>query len=519
MKTLVCTAFLAVVAAGAFAQPAPYPANRRIQAVVDQISADSILANITRLSAFHTRHTFSDTLSDSVGIGAAMRWVQSRAGSFHADSVWRFPWTQNWDGQLVTCYNLNADVRGTAANRARYLIGSHLDSRGADLNDDTVFAPGADDNGSSCAALLEILRVLPDTIRNDLEMIWFSGEEQGLYGSAAYALNQQQTSARIDGMICPDMISHIRTAAGAVDSMSCRLYADAAPGLAGTANASRNLERYLRWVGQEYVAGFSMQVNAAGDRPGRGSDHLSFSDRNFPSLRVIETNEDLAYQHGPNDIPANTTPTYARRIAQVTCGALLTMLDAPPRTPKPVLTAQPEGGGILVTVPDSVALDSGGHFLLSIRDLTHVDYDSIVNLDTARSYVWAGGVVGTLYAFGLSRTDAEGLPSPFTAEAMLRYPNAADDHVILWPSSFNLSAAPNPFNATTVISFTVPHEANVRISVYDLTGREVKMLVEGRTELGEHRVRLDGEGMTSGIYFVRMESAGASKTAKITLLR
>ena len=150
-----------------WAQPPAHPANPQIQNIVAQISSDSLLSYITRFTEFHTRHTFSDTTSDSVGIGAAMRWVQARGESYdpggHLSWEW-FPWAGTFNGNSVTRNVLIARAGGLPNDSARYIIGGHLDSRTVNINDNTGLAPGADDNGSSCAALLEMLRLLPDTL-------------------------------------------------------------------------------------------------------------------------------------------------------------------------------------------------------------------------------------------------------------------------------------------------------------------------------------------------------------------
>ena len=342
MKSVILALCIALLVAAVRSQPAPHPADPQILGLIEQISSDSILSYITRFTQFHTRHTFSDTTSDSVGIGAAIRWAHTRAQEFDVGGRYtyeQFPWVGNFNGNSLTRNIFIARTGGTSGDGARYIIGGHLDSRTVSINDNTGLAPGADDNGSSCAALLELLRVSQIPFAHSLEVIWFTGEEQGLWGSEAYAQFLSQQGARVDGMIAMDMISHIAAPSGAIDSTSLRLYAQGDPGQGGTASVSRNLQRYLKWVGEAYadMDSFDMHIISAADRPGRGSDHLSFSGEGYPAVRVIERNEDLAYQHNPNDTPEHLSSTYARRIARSTFGELLTMLVAPTRPPSPLV--------------------------------------------------------------------------------------------------------------------------------------------------------------------------------------
>ena len=180
-----------------FAQPLPYPANPDIQEIVEQINADSILAYVTRLQEFHTRHTYSDTASQTVGIGAALRWVESKVESYDTSGTLEFEWFPWTIGQ--TRHDLIAHKSGGAEQRGRYIIGGHIDSRNANGNDNMGFAPGANDNASSCAGFLEMARLFSTVdFDHDLEIIWFTGEEQGLLGSAAYANFLDNNDERVE---------------------------------------------------------------------------------------------------------------------------------------------------------------------------------------------------------------------------------------------------------------------------------------------------------------------------------
>lgn len=521
MKSVIVLFCLTLLFNAARSQPAPHPVDPQILGVVEQIRSDSILSYITRLTQFHTRHTFSDTTSDSSGVGAAIRWLHTRAQAYDAGGRYtyeQFPWIGSFNGNSLTRNILIARTNGISGDGARYIIGGHLDSRTVSINDNTGFAPGADDNGSSCAAFLELLRVAQIPFAHSLEVIWFTGEEQGLWGSEAYAQSLSQQGARVDGMIAMDMISHIASPGGAIDSTSVRLYAQGDPGQGGTASVSRSFQRYLKWVGEAYadVDSFEMRVIGAADRPGRGSDHLSFSGEGYPAVRVIERNEDVGYQHNSNDTPEHLSPSYARRIARCTFGALLTLLVAPTRPPAP-LAEQISANIIRIQIPDSVILPAGGRFYLTKRGWYDTYFSEIVDLDSSCQFDYLV-TPGEQYGFSISRADSHDRPSPFSTETVIQALPASDRHAHL-PSAARLSAAPNPFNAEIQFTVELLHNGHVSLDVYDLLGRHVAALLDEVYAPGVHHVSWSPRQMASGLYLARLSTAHEIHILKLAYLR
>jgi hypothetical protein len=512
---------LSVFAAPILATPPPHAGNPQILNAVEQISADSILADITRLTQFQTRHTFSDTTSDSVGIGAALRWVRSKAAAYDTAGHFSyefFPWSGDFQGDTYTRHILIARASGTSGDGARYIIGGHIDSRTVNINDNTGIAPGADDNGSSSAALIEMLRLTQMPIAHDLELIWFTGEEQGLWGSAAYAQFLSQQGARVDGMVAMDMISHIALPSGAIDTVSFRLYAQGDPGQGGTASVSRSFQRYLKWVGEAYadIDSFDMHIFAASDRPGRGSDHLSFSGEGYPAVRVIERNEDTGFQHNPNDTPAHLSPPYARRIARATYGALLTMLQAPARPPSPVVE-QTSPTSMEITIPDSIVLPAGGRFYLAARGWYDSYYIDIVDLGFDRTYDYTV-ISGQQYAFAISRADSADLPSPFSTETVVDALAAHTRDAII-PEATRLTAAPNPFNSEVIFDVELTASGPVALDIFDLLGRHVATVLNESLVPGSHRAAWTPANLSTGIYLARLTTADKIDILKIAYLR
>ena len=503
------------------AQPAPHPADPQIRDLVEQVNADSIFATITRLAGFHTRHTYSDTTSDSSGIGAALRWVRAKVQNYDTAgriSVEWFPWVGNFQGNPTTRHILIARASGAPDDEARYIIGGHLDSRTVDISNNTGIAPGADDNGSTSAALLELIRILPDSFAHNLEVIWFTGEEQGLWGSAAYVQHLVQQSARVDGMIAMDMISHIALSNGAIDTTSLRLYAQGDFNQGGTGSVSRNLQRYLKWVGESYadIDSFEMRPFPATDRPGRGSDHMSFSQAGYPAVRVIERNEDTNFQHNPNDTPDHLSPTYARRIAMCTFGAMLTMLSAPPRPAAP-LVEQIAPDRVRVTIPDSVALPEQGHFYLTKRLWLSSFFDEIIDRGTERVTEYAV-ITGETYGYSYSRADSLDRPSPFSEEIVLDILPANEPHELL-PAETQITASPNPFNAEVSFTLELAENSHIALDVFDLLGRHVTTLADDARSAGTYHIPWSPHDLASGIYLARLLTDDEVYITKVAYVR
>ena len=189
------------------ADPIPLPPDPNILSLVNGISQDSLFNSVSTLVDFYTRHTYSDTLSVTSGIGAARQWLLSRFDQYASASSLYF-WAGYWSGHNYPCYNIQALLSGSDPNNNLVILGGHIDSRAASSSSITDFAPGADDDASGTAALLEISRMLTSLVlSNTVSLNAFTGEEQGLYGSTAYAQNLQSASVNVKAMVNMDMIA------------------------------------------------------------------------------------------------------------------------------------------------------------------------------------------------------------------------------------------------------------------------------------------------------------------------
>jgi Zn-dependent M28 family amino/carboxypeptidase len=321
-RSVTLAAALLALAAGARAQTAPPPdGNPRIHEIVGQVSAERLEADVRRLVAFGTRHTLSDTVSATRGIGAARRWIfaeferiSRECGGclevrYVSDVVPGGP-----EGRIpvdANVVNVVAIQRG-AADPGRYVvIQGHYDSRVSDVMDATSDAPGANDNGSGTAAAIEAARVLSKH-RFDATIVYaaLAGEEQGLFGGRILAEHARAGGWRISGVLNNDIVGNSRGIGGHASNTAMRVFAPGIPVDAPAAELrrmlyaggeldvpSRQLARYLHRAAERYLPDLEVRMIYRLDRFGRGSDHTPFFEAGFPAVRLTEMHEDYTRQH------------------------------------------------------------------------------------------------------------------------------------------------------------------------------------------------------------------------------
>ena len=294
----------------------------QIDKIVSEISPARIQATIAKLVSFGTRHTLSDTVSETRGIGAARRWIKSELERCGAASGGRLQvafdtFTQPAGARMTQpaeLMNVVATLPGTQAqSRERmYVVSGHYDSRNSDPMDAKGLAPGANDDASGTAAVMELACVMARySFDATLVFMTVAGEEQGLYGSTHWAEMAKQKNLQIGGMFTNDIIGSSRNDQGQVDNTQVRLFAEGIPNLkdmpdylrtllaTGGENDSlpRQLARHVKEIGERYVPNFKVNVIQRHDRYLRGGDHKPFLERGYAALRFTEPNEDYNHQH------------------------------------------------------------------------------------------------------------------------------------------------------------------------------------------------------------------------------
>ncbi len=348
-----------------FGQVAIY--DPEIKKMVSEISSENMEATVKKLVSFGTRHTLSDTKSSTRGIGAAQRWVKSEFDNYAKASNGRLTseidyFTIKADGSRITndsqLGNVMATLKGTDASDDRVLIISgHLDSRATDVMDSTIDAPGANDDGSGVAAMMELAKIMckrefPFTII----FVAVVGEEQGLYGAKHLADKAKDENWNVIAMINNDMIGNSLSSGTQLrDNTKVRVFSETIPYLETEAEAkirkstnrdndspSRQLARYIKSVTNQYVEQLEIKLVYRNDRFLRGGDHTPFSQNGFTAIRFCEMNENFDHQHQTirkeNNIQYGDLPEFMdfEYMKKVACSNLATLsnLAWSPKAPK-----------------------------------------------------------------------------------------------------------------------------------------------------------------------------------------
>ena len=337
--------------------------NPQIAGVVKEISAQKIEASIRKLVSFGTRHTLSDANSETRGIGAARRWLQSEFKRYGKDSGGRLQVTMDEftqppgerNPQPVQVVNVVATLPGEQAEaRDRiYVASGHYDSRVSDPMNATADAPGANDDASGVAAVLELARVMSQQ-KWDATLVFMAvaGEEQGLFGSTHWAKMAKEKHWNVAGMITNDIIGSSHADDGHLDNTHVRLFAEGVPPLqempeawrkqiqTGGENdsAARELARFIKTTGERYVPEMTVNIIYRKDRYLRGGDHSPFLEAGFAAVRLTEPNESFNHQHQDvrkengvqyGDLPEFDDFAYIAQVARINAASLGALALAP----------------------------------------------------------------------------------------------------------------------------------------------------------------------------------------------
>lgn len=293
-----------------------------IEAMMKEVSADSLRSYIVKMVSFGTRHTLSATTHKSRGIGAAREWVAQKFGEFARSSNGRLTayvdtTTLPPDGRRVdaptSLGNAMAVLKGTdPADNRIYIISGHLDSRVTDVMNRTADAPGANDDGSGVAAVLECARILSKrSFPATLIFVAVSGEEQSLLGSGYLAEKAKRQGWNVDAVLNNDIMgSNNSSETNIVDNTKLRVFSEAFS-VQDTGRAAlnirnlglendgktRQLARYVKEVGERYVDNLEVVMIYRNDRFLRGGDHTPFVQRGYAAVRLTEMNENYNHQH------------------------------------------------------------------------------------------------------------------------------------------------------------------------------------------------------------------------------
>ncbi len=351
----------------AFAQP---PAlDLKIAEIAEATSADRIETDIKKLVGFGTRNTLSDTLSKTRGIGAAREWifrefrkiseecggclqVRFQRSLVKAEGNRRIP-------EDTYVINVVARLKGTLYPNRYIIMSGDIDSRASSSVNDTIDAPGANDNASGMAGVIEAARVLTKhKYPSSIIFAGLSGEEQGLFGGKHMAEVAKIEGWDIMGVLNNDMIGNIEGIDGVIDNTTFRVFSEPTPATddeqkrtwhrfyGGEVDGpSRQLARYVHRMTEMYMTNLRAIMIYRLDRFGRGGHHRPFNDVGFPGVRIMETHENYNRQHQDvrtedgieyGDVIEGVNFDYAAKLTAVNAITMAGLASAPPE-PKNVM--------------------------------------------------------------------------------------------------------------------------------------------------------------------------------------
>ena len=410
--------------------------------IIEAVSEKRIEKDIKTLANFGTRNTFSDTISNTRGIGAARRWIKNEFDTisktcnnclnvfYQKDFVTkegnrRVP----HDAWIV---NVVAIQKGTKYPNRYIIMSGDIDSRASNTMDFTTDAPGANDNASGMAGTIEAARVLSNyTFENSIIYVGLSGEEQGLFGGAGLAKYAKDKGWDIIGVLNNDMIGNIKGVDGVIDNRTFRIFSEPTPPTetererrlrrfyGGEVDGiSRQLARYVYKNVKMYMPEMNPMLVYRLDRFGRGGHHRPFNDLGFAGIRIMEAHENYTQQHQDirtengihyGDVVEHVNFGYAKKLTAVNAINLASIASAPP-APKNVAI-----GGIVEASAkfkwDKVEGAKG--YKIYWRDTTSPTWDNSRYVGDVSEFTLKGIVVDN-YFFGIASVGDNGYESIVT---------------------------------------------------------------------------------------------------------
>lgn len=415
------------------------PINPIIEAMLNSVSTDSILLDLLTLVSFHTRHTNSDTTSANFGIGAARNFILNRFQQFSSQSsgaiqpsFFVFPATVC--GVINSTHkNVLATILGSQTPERIIIASGHMDGRTHDNCDNNSFAPSANDDGSGTVVSIEMARVLSqfaDEIESTLILMTVTGEDQGLFGSTAYADWAFENNLRIDAMITNDVVGNITGCVDPAcpngnfitDSTSVRHFSGGP-----STSSSRQLTRYMKLKAEQYITEVSWTVTLIPsiDRPGRGGDHQPFFDNGYTAARFTEPHEfgdgtgNNGRQHNEFDLVEFVNIPYVARIVKNNIAGLAILAMAP-ETPTAPIEIQNVGNGtdlVLTWFTTNTEPDFAG-YRLAVRHPDSLFYEQIILVGDTTNYTLTGLTPEQILYLCYSAIDTSGNESIFTNEIL-----------------------------------------------------------------------------------------------------
>ena len=377
---------------------------------VNQIDSAGLMEHVDALAHCGSRHVSSGNDAEDWGIGVARRYIHDQfiqLAETSAAVVESQEFFAPWRGVQSPMYNEIVTLPGTDATAGAIVIGAHYDS--LNLQDQYGGAPGANDNASGVATVLELARVMSARPhRATLVFVAFSGEEIGREGSLAFVNDYVPAHALdIRAMINLDVIGGSVSEHGAVNDTEIRLFS-AAEDNSGSQQLARSVQAYSSFYG----ADLNVLMQDRLDRPGRYGDHQSFSDAGYPAVRFISAVENTWHQHTVMDTVDDIDPAYLQRAARTVLTVTLALADGLP-SPLQATLAQADGSTSLTWQPVANAQS----YVIAIRPVGSLTFDALYEVSAgATAATWTVLELSNVAGAAVAARDVTGQIGLFSAE-------------------------------------------------------------------------------------------------------
>jgi len=386
---------------------------------IEQVDANRMMGYINTLVSFQTRHILS-TASTTTGIKAAENFLinemhaiaDSSPNEFLQIDVYTHQFQIEWGGQEVFPSNVVMAVQGTDATAGVVMVTAHYDTALQQWFEGDAFQPGANDNGSGVAAVLEIARIMVQKPhRATLVFVLFAAEETGRQGSQTFVREFiQAQNIPLVAVINLDIIGSPEGRRGERFDNALRVYSEGP----NPTSASRQLARMAQVSTARLVPDMELVVMDRTDRSGRWGDHMSFSDEGYPAIRFIEMADDATIAHTSRDTVDRVDANYLRRTTQVTLAALEMMADGPnPPTMRPLTPSATDPSSLTLEWSHNPVCQS---YVIALRRPEALVYSEFYTVE-ATSLSWGG--FKNFESVTVGCVDGDGLLGRFAQELLI----------------------------------------------------------------------------------------------------
>ena len=491
----------------------PTPKNDIIDNILEGVNQDSLLNFLTQLSSFTTRNTGSDTVSNTMGIGAARRWAHAQFERFSSQNNKRLVTSYFQFDKLICSSNQHKNIMAVlpgsdTSYKGFVLVEAHIDSRCESVCDTLCLAQGMEDNSSGCALVLELARVMSSkNYRRTIVFMLTIGEEQGLDGADAFAKYCKANNLNIKAVLNNDVIGGIicgKTASppgcpgeNERDSINVRIFS------AGTNLSShKGLARFIKLEFEEEMKPkmpIKTIVNLmnAEDRTGRGGDHIPFRQQNYNSVRFTSANEHgdanpaAGYQdrqHSTRDILGKdfnndnvidsyyVSTTYLQRNCLLN-GTSIAMAANGPNVPEFSITNL--GNGITIVFKNPT---QPNNYRVGVRS-RKIDFDTLYTVNGQTDFTLFNVKTDSIYYISVARFDDENIESLFATEQLVKVKGAPNSGTIQLNDNAKgihfIPISPNPADETLSFAVWVKNptkDTKGNIEIRDIQGRLVRSL-------------------------------------------